>query len=662
MDHIELPIKSNAGNISKDVEIEVKTNNDNFGLLTEQTRGCDNERLEKIKCEFNDLKPFDFQCKTKTSKTIKNGGLRDEKRILDEDNFTQNHKINDFKVPQALSKLGNCSKTLITDKSLYKNQVVNPYKTIIANPVQISTLDEQDRFIKSQSLEFYHEQRSATSIYRIPDYRFPTKVQKKCCTDDSEFAEMLECVPKTLKAIDYCSCLGTESLKKCPTKTSSATLQHNTAIKPQSIESRPIYPNVPYSPYSSPFGSPHCSRRRPFRECRRISIEKSGSFLQLNQYKLMEQIGQGSYGLVKLAYSEEDSTHYAMKILSKKRLVRQAGLMRRGPRKTTSPLDRVYREIAVLKKLDHPNVVKLVEVLDDPQEDSLYMVFELVQQGEVLRIPTDKPLSEEKAWSIFREALLGLEYLHHQKIIHADIKPGNLLLTESGHVKIADFGVCNEFLGEDAKISNGSSAGTPAFRAPETLILGQNEYCGKAADVWALGATLYSLIFGNVPFLADSVPVLYEKIKQDCVSFPENHFITENLKSCIVQMLEKDVKHRITVPLLKVNKWVTSGGEFPLPTEEENCNLVQVDDKDINSVVRSIPKLKTLILIKTMLKKHSFANPFVKESFGKISEPSCSRIDKFVCAGRSNSAPGSYHISTDRQSSTDTLLPSVKEQ
>lgn len=104
-----------------------------------------------------------------------------------------------------------------------------------------------------------------------------------------------------------------------------------------------------------------------------------------------------------------------MKILSKKRLLRQAGLICRGPRKAISPLDRVYREIAVLKKLDHPNVVKLVEVLDDPIEDSLYMVFELVKLGEVLRIPTDKPLSEERSWSILRDTLLGLEYCKFRK-------------------------------------------------------------------------------------------------------------------------------------------------------------------------------------------------------------------------------------------------------
>lgn len=116
---------------------------------------------------------------------------------------------------------------------------------------------------------------------------------------------------------------------------------------------------------------------------------------------------------MKLAYSEEDSTHYAMKILSKRKLLRKAGLMGRGPKKTTSPLDRVYREIAVLKKLDHPNVVKLVEVLDDPLEDSLYLVFELVELGEILSIPAAKPLTEERSWSIFRDAVQGLEYCEY---------------------------------------------------------------------------------------------------------------------------------------------------------------------------------------------------------------------------------------------------------
>lgn len=109
-----------------------------------------------------------------------------------------------------------------------------------------------------------------------------------------------------------------------------------------------------------------------------------------------------------------------MKILSKKKLFKRAGMFGRLPpqRKdsrsnsmtVTHPLQKIYREIAILKKLDHPNIVKLVEVLDDPVEDHLYLVFELLERGQVLEVPTDKPLSEEEAWTYFRDVVLGIEY------------------------------------------------------------------------------------------------------------------------------------------------------------------------------------------------------------------------------------------------------------
>lgn len=127
----------------------------------------------------------------------------------------------------------------------------------------------------------------------------------------------------------------------------------------------------------------------------------------------MINLFQGSFGIVKLAFNEEDETHYAMKILSKKKLMKKAGIFGRmapGRKGVSNPLAKVYREIALLKKLDHPNVVKLVEVLDDPDEDNLYLVFELVQRGEVLELPTDKPLDEETARIHFRDVVLGVEY------------------------------------------------------------------------------------------------------------------------------------------------------------------------------------------------------------------------------------------------------------
>lgn len=90
--------------------------------------------------------------------------------------------------------------------------------------------------------------------------------------------------------------------------------------------------------------------------------------------------------------------------------------------------------------------------------------------------------------------------------------------------------------------------------------------------------------------------------------------------------------------------WVTSNNSHPLPSEEANCRLVQVNDDDINSVVKSIPKLDTLILIKTMLKKHSFQNPFTKGISGRAPQRGGSRLERFTRAGRSNSAPGAYHM------------------
>ena len=173
-------------------------------------------------------------------------------------------------------------------------------------------------------------------------------------------------------------------------------------------------------------------------ETKRASSEQLGDYIHLNEYKLDRVLGQGSYGLVKLAYNKEENKNYvrllhspsriliinfqAMKILSKKKLQKKAGLFFRRPPskkggggggssgKPDDPLDKVYREIATLKKIDHPNVVKLVEVVNDPMEDNLYMVFELLEKGEVLEIPSSTPLTEEAAWQCFRDVVHGLEY------------------------------------------------------------------------------------------------------------------------------------------------------------------------------------------------------------------------------------------------------------
>uniref|UniRef100_A0A3Q2Z0A0 calcium/calmodulin-dependent protein kinase n=1 Tax=Hippocampus comes TaxID=109280 RepID=A0A3Q2Z0A0_HIPCM len=377
------------------------------------------------------------------------------------------------------------------------------------------------------------------------------------------------------------------------------------------LNGRYIYPSLPYSPITSPHSSPRLPRR-PTVESHSVSITDLQDCVQLNQYKLKDEIGKGSYGVVKLAYNEDDNTYYAMKVLSKKRLMRQAGFPRRppprgaraipeGPPQPKGPLERVYQEIAILKKLDHSNVVKLVEVKDTLIVGKYYSPNTLV--------PTDKPFSEDQARFYFQDLLRGIEYLHYQRIIHRDVKPSNLLVGEDGHIKIADFGVSNQFEGADALLT--STVGTPAFLAPETLSETRKNFSGKALDVWAMGVTLHCFVFGSCPFMDERILNLHQKIKTQPVELPEHADISDDLKDLLLKMLDKNPETRISIPQIKVHPWVTRHGAEPLPPEDDNCcTLIEVTEEEVENSVKHIPSLATVILVRTMLRKRSFGNPF----------------------------------------------------
>uniref|UniRef100_A0A2I3HPY1 calcium/calmodulin-dependent protein kinase n=1 Tax=Nomascus leucogenys TaxID=61853 RepID=A0A2I3HPY1_NOMLE len=432
-----------------------------------------------------------------------------------------------------------------------------------------------------------------------------------------------------------------------------------------SLQERPAgsYLEAQAGPYATGPASHISPRawRRPTIESHHVAISDAEDCVQLNQYKLQSEIGKGAYGVVRLAYNESEDRHYAMKVLSKKKLLKQYGFPRRppprgsqaaqgGPAKQLLPLERVYQEIAILKKLDHVNVVKLIEVLDDPAEDNLYLalqnqaqnihgstwavcsVFDLLRKGPVMEVPCDKPFSEEQARLYLRDVILGLEYLHFQKIVHRDIKPSNLLLGDDGHVKIADFGVSNQFEGNDAQLS--STAGTPAFMAPEAISDSGQSFSGKALDVWATGVTLYCFVYGKCPFFDDfilvdgkrSSSVVPPSSPSFALSRPE---ISEELKDLILRMLDKNPETRIGVPDIKLHPWVTKNGEEPLPSEEEHCSVVEVTEEEVKNSVRLIPSWTTVILVKSMLRKRSFGNPF---------EPQARREE------RSMSAPGNLLV------------------
>ncbi|KAK6936029.1 Protein kinase domain [Dillenia turbinata] len=247
-------------------------------------------------------------------------------------------------------------------------------------------------------------------------------------------------------------------------------------------------------------------REVPVKETNKVirSEDENGNKM-VNEYVRECKIGAGSYGKVVLYRSSVDGKHYAIKVL-------------------------------IMKMLDHPNIVNLIEVIDDPTTDHFYMVLEYVE-GKWVCEGSGPPggLGENKARKYLRDIVSGLMYLHAHNIVHGDIKPDNLLVAGNGTVKIGDFSVSQVF--EDDNDVLRRSPGTPVFTAPECC-LGLT-YHGKAADTWAVGVTLYCMVLGKYPFLGDTLQDTYDKIVNNPLSLPRN--MNPQIKNLIEGLLCKGV-------------------------------------------------------------------------------------------------------------------------
>ncbi|KAH6765561.1 geminivirus rep interacting kinase 2 [Perilla frutescens var. hirtella] len=273
----------------------------------------------------------------------------------------------------------------------------------------------------------------------------------------------------------------------------------------------------------------------------------------INEYVRVRKIGAGSYGKVVLYRNRLEGAYYAIKVFHKSHLSK----LRVSPSETA--LSDVLREVLIMKVLSHPNIVNLVEVIDDPSDDHLYMVLEYVEGRWVFE--DDGPpgcLGEETARKYLRDIVSGLIYLHAHNIVHGDIKPDNLLVTGSGTVKIGDFGVSQVFEEDNDELRR--SPGTPVFTAPECC-LGLT-YHGKAADTWAVGITLYCMVLGNYPFLGETLQDTYDKIVNNPLLLPEE--MNPLLKNLLEGLLCKDPGERMTLENVAQHAWVVGeGGPIP---------------------------------------------------------------------------------------------------
>ncbi|KAK6207467.1 CAMKK/META protein kinase [Colletotrichum tabaci] len=334
---------------------------------------------------------------------------------------------------------------------------------------------------------------------------------------------------------------------------------------------------------------------------------------RINQYIIKQEIGRGSYGAVHLA-TDQFGTEYAVKEFSKVRLRKraQSNILRQGARRPqrfahrislNAPLSPhfddggqggkagwnaddalffIREEIAIMKKLNHPNLVQLIEVLDDPEEDSLYMVLEMCKKGVVMKVGLNqkaKPYSEDLCRYWFRDLILGIEYLHEQGVIHRDIKPDNLLLTEDDVLKIVDFGVSEMFEKPGEGMKTAKSAGSPAFLAPELCVVRHGDVDGRAADIWSMGVSLYCLRYGKIPFEHEGVLEMYEAIKTESPDLPEEE--NPDFVDLMGRILEKDPQKRIQISGLRDHPWVTKKGTDPLLSKEDNCSVIVEPPNDL---------------------------------------------------------------------------------
>lgn len=355
------------------------------------------------------------------------------------------------------------------------------------------------------------------------------------------------------------------------TATASTASQRNPLIRPgwvSSASSTSAITTVHPTPMSCP-GTPLSGRS--VKETHHISIDYdpiSGRKI-VNTYEIIRKLGRGQHGKVKLAKSVETGDFVAIKIVDR------TGKPRLGKVASSSQEDKVRREIAILKKCVHPNIVRLLEVLDDSTSKKIYLVLEYLEKGEVVwHDDSGNPvMTQQRIRSIARDILSGLEYLHFQGIIHRDIKPANLLLAADDTVKISDFGV--SFIssyGTSDEFELAKTAGTPAFFAPELCCtsLESRKPVTHKIDIWAFGVTLFCLLYGRVPFIADSEYELFSVISSKPLELPElpgvNAKMSEEEKQDLVQakdllvkLLEKDPDQRIDIPEIKRHPWILKG-------------------------------------------------------------------------------------------------------
>ncbi|XP_073792070.1 serine/threonine-protein kinase MARK2 isoform X42 [Danio rerio] len=257
-------------------------------------------------------------------------------------------------------------------------------------------------------------------------------------------------------------------------------------------------------------------------------------------YRLLKTIGKGNFAKVKLAKHILTGKEVAVKIIDKTQL-------------NSSSLQKLFREVRIMKLLNHPNIVKLFEVIET--EKTLYLVMEYASGGEVFDyLVAHGRMKEKEARAKFRQIVSAVQYCHQKCIVHRDLKAENLLLDADMNIKIADFGFSNEFtLGNKLD----TFCGSPPYAAPE-LFQGK-KYDGPEVDVWSLGVILYTLVSGSLPFDGQNLKELRERVLRGKYRIP--FYMSTDCENLLKKFLVLNPTKRGSLEQIMKDRWMNVGHE-----------------------------------------------------------------------------------------------------
>ncbi|GAB4831422.1 CBL-interacting serine/threonine-protein kinase 12 [Ancistrocladus abbreviatus] len=286
--------------------------------------------------------------------------------------------------------------------------------------------------------------------------------------------------------------------------------------------------------------------------------------LLLGRYEVGKLLGAGTFAKVYHAKNVKTNEDVAIKMLDKEKIMK-GGLMAH-----------IKREISILRRVRHPNIVQLFEIM--ATKSKIYFVMEYVKGGELFNKVAKGRLKEGVARKYFQQLISAVGFCHARGVYHRDLKPENLLLDEDGDLKVSDFGLSAV---SDQIMPDGlfhTFCGTPAYVAPE--VLARKGYDAAKVDIWSCGVILFVLMAGYLPFHDQNVMAMYRKIYKGEFRCPR--WFSPELVRLLQRLIDTNPETRITIPEIMENRWFRKGFKHVKFYIEDDklCRLHQDDDVD----------------------------------------------------------------------------------